>query len=182
MKNFSLENIIAQVNTCYARENFNKAKKILENALELAPDEYWIITNLAIAYYEIGKFKKALEYSEKAFNIAPADPIVSNYHATILRVNDKFKEAIEIWKQILNKSDEELLKSRFGEGKKWAISLKNDIRYNIGNAYSLIDDYKTAISFYQTHLDNRKRGLYSLYSKQEVESEMNEAKWYLEEL
>ena len=179
MDDFSLQKISYKVFACYDTENFSKAKRILKVALEKNPEGYWLISNLAICNYETGKFKLALEISNKAYAIAPNDPMVLNYHASILKVNDFYKEAIEIWLKIINTSEENLANSRFGEGIKWAKSLKVDTLFNLGNAYYLMDDYKTAAKYYQEHLNSRKRGLYSLYSKAEVQAELDDAIWQM---
>lgn len=181
MDEAKLKQLSYKIFECFDTEDYAKAKRLLKKELENHPEEYWIVTNLAIVYYESGDFKKALEYSNKAMEMAPNDPLVLNYHAPILRVNDRFQEAIDTWMKVMNMSEEELANSRFGEGVKWAKSLVNDIRYNLGNAYSLLDDYATAVKYYQEHLSNRKRGMYSIYSKAEVQQELDEALWMLED-
>lgn len=179
MLDTDLQKISYKVFACYDANDFSKAKRILKEALEKNPDEYWIISNLAICHYETGKFKLALELSNQAYTIAPEDPMVLNYHASILKVNDFFKEAIEMWLKIINTSEEVLANSRFGEGIKWAKSLKVDTLFNLGNAYYLMDDYQTAVKYYKEHLNNRKRGLYSLFSKAEVQAELDDALWQM---
>ncbi|MBA3987483.1 MAG: hypothetical protein H0X63_13140, partial [Flavobacteriales bacterium] len=116
----------------------------------------------------------ALEFSKKAYKIESQDPLVIDYHAQILNSNNKTEEAINLWKQILSSTIDDIAYGDFGEGLSWAKSLVNDVNYKIGLSYFQMNDLRSAHEYLKKHLEMRKRGIYSLYSKKNVEKKLKE--------
>ena len=119
-------------------------------------------------YYEDRNYQKALEYAEKALEIEPDCPLVLWDYAGVLDMLDDTKKAISIWKYLLNCSVEQIAFDECGEGIRDAKSLHNNCRFRIGSSYIDINQKKLAIKYLKLHLQNRQRGLPSIYSKKEV--------------
>ncbi len=74
---------------------------------------------------------------------------------------------------MLNKKVDKIAYSKCGEGKKFAKSLINDIHFRLGDVYIQLNDKKKALESYKKHLNNRKHGIYSNITKQEVKKEIH---------
>ncbi len=155
-------------------ENWQAAKKILENELKNEPEDHFLLTQLGEVFYEMHEYEKAIQLTEKAYKIAPACPLASNNHAVALYMNEKNSEAIEIWETLLTKDIHEIADDECGDGIQFVKSLINDIRFRIGDAYLAKKDKKKALNYYQLHLENRKRGLFSNFTKSEVENKIKD--------
>ncbi len=55
--------------------DWEKAASFYRRALELKPGDFQALTNLALAYYELGRFEEALSLYAKAAKTNPKDPI-----------------------------------------------------------------------------------------------------------
>lgn len=157
-------------------ENWQAAKKILENELKNEPEDHFLLTQLGEVFYEMHEYEKAIQLTEKAYTLAPDCPLASNNHAVALYMNEKNSEAIEIWEILLTKDIHEIADDECGDGIQFAKSLINDIRFRIGDAYLAKKNKEKALNYYQSHLDNRKRGLFSNFTKKEVENEIKDLK------
>ena len=162
------------VNKSIMNEEWDNAKLILEKELEKSPDDHWIITQLSEVYYEMRDYDKALELSTKAIELAPDCPLAMNDNALHLFMHEKDNEAIEIWDKMLKKGVEEIAFGKCGEGLRNAKSLLNDVRMRIGLSYFETGQNEKALLYFKEHLNNRQRGLYSNFTKQEVENKIHE--------
>ncbi len=162
------------VNDYIMNEEWDKAKEILEKELAKNPEDHWIITQLSEVFYEMRDYDKALELSTKAIELAPDCPLVMNDNALHLYMHEKDKEAIEIWDKMLKKGVEEIAYGKCGEGLKVAKSMLNDVRMRIGLSYFETGEKKKALNYFNEHLNNRQRGLYSNFTKREVEKKIKD--------
>ena len=177
MKNnhqYTTEKFNDLVNDYIMNEEWDKAKNILEKELEKSPEDHWIITQLSEVYYEKRNYDKALELSTKAIELAPDCPLVMNDHALHLYIHEKDKDAIAIWNKMLQKGIKEIAYSECGEGLQNAKSMLNDVRMRIGLSYFETEQKEIALSYFKEHLSNRQRGLYSNFTKREVEKKIKE--------
>ena len=155
-------------------ENWHDAKLLLKSELQKNPDDHFLLTQFGEVLYEMQEYEKAIEFTEKAYKLAPNCPLTLNNHAVVLYINEKNNEAIQIWKNLLEKNINEIAESECGDGLKYAKSLINDIRFRIGDAYLANNEREEALNYYKLHLTNRKRGLFSNFTKNEVEKEIKE--------
>ena len=137
------------------------------------PKEYYIFTELSSLYYKEENHTDALLSSEKAMRIEPKDVLVLYNYGMALFLNDKFDEAVAQFNYIRKKSLSSIAYGRHGEGIKWAQSLINDSVYMAGVSYMEKGNYQQAKRLIQRHLLQRKRGIYSDFTKQQVMSRLN---------
>jgi len=160
------------VNNYFDKEDYESAKNKLLETIEEFTDDHWLYAQLSICFYELFDYKTALKHSQKAIELSPECPLALNYHAIILFANEKVEIAEKIWQQILTKDIKELANCRCGEGLRFAKSLKNDIRFRLGDVYVELNNKEKALKYYKEHLQNRKRGQFSNFTRKEVETEI----------
>ncbi len=160
------------LNTYIMNEKWDEAKKILKDELEKTPEDHWLITQLSEIYYEKHDYETALKLSTKAIKLAPNCPLVINDYALHLYMHEKDDLAIENWNKLLQEGVEKIAYGECGEGLQQAKSMLNDVRMRMALSYSETGQKNKALFFYKEHLNNRKRGLYSNFTKKEVEKEI----------
>ncbi len=171
-----IENHINQITESYGKkENWKKVQKILKPYADKDDSDPLYLINYAIALYYDYKYKDALVYSTKAYERRANDPFIMYHHGIILMVNKQFNQAIEIFKKITSFPEDYLYYGEYGDGKRWAHSLLNNVRYYIARTFFYKNDLDNAIKFYKVHLANRKRGIPSFLTKREVLKELEGA-------
>ncbi len=159
---------LKEYNKFFINKDWANAKKVLEILLTDNLDSYWFYTSLSSVTYELKDYTESLKYAEIAYSMNPLSPLVLWDYGGALYALDREDEAIFIWKKILELDDNKIAFELTQEGLKWAVSLKNDCYFRIGEAYYYLENDVLAIENILTHLANRKRGLFSLYSKREA--------------
>lgn len=162
-----------ELNQLIKSAEWEKALALIIRNEKLFNKDHWILANKSIIYYEKRNYKKALILINDAYNMAPICPLVNDYKASIERMLGNYHIAIEIWKNLLSQDIEELAYDECGEGMKWALSLLNDARYMLALTYFDIKDYDKALDFINKHIENRKKGQYSVVTKRKAISKKN---------
>ncbi len=152
---------------------WQEARMLLFEAIKIYPDEYFLYSRISLTYYEEKNYKEALSYSSIAFSMEPKDPVVLWDYAGALSMTDQEEMAIKIWKQIIDMPLEELAYGVFGEGMRSAKSLYNDTLYRIGYCYFSINNFGLAKKFLEKHINNRRRGIPSLYTLSSIKKELS---------
>ena len=155
-------------------EKWEEARIFLFKAIKEYPEEYFLYSRISLTYYEEKNYEKALEYSKIAYSMQPNDPIIQWDYAGALSMTNEEELAIKMWQKIIDKSLNELAFNEFGEGIRAAKSLYNDTLYRIGYCYFSLNNFDLAIQFIQKHINNRQRGIPSLYTLSSVKKEMKE--------
>lgn len=99
----------------YADRNINleDAKKYIEVALSISPNNHYILDSMGWLYYRLGKLDSALSFIQKAYDVQP-DPEIAAHLGEILWVQGRKKEANDIWDLSLQSfPDNEILKETF---------------------------------------------------------------------
>jgi len=172
-KNYKTK-ISLQINEFFVQENWKNAKNLLENELKLFPEDHFLLTQLGTVYYEMRDYKKALIFTKKAVELDDKCSLALNNYAVALYINENYNEAIKIWNNIIETDIKIIAFGDCSEGIKFAKSLKNDILFRLGDAYLAINEKNKAIKYYNLHLKNRKQGIFSNFTKKEVEKEIKE--------
>ncbi|MGD9146785.1 MAG: tetratricopeptide repeat protein [Anaerolineae bacterium] len=111
---------------------FEEAVAEYEQALEDEPENVDVLSNLGVAYYNLGQLDKAIEQYSKAIEIAPKDAdIRSNLAAAYVQqyqtsgVSDQLESALEEY-QTAVELDTSLAEAFFGLGVVYALLGRND--------------------------------------------------------
>jgi tetratricopeptide (TPR) repeat protein len=59
--------------------NLEEAFKMLRKAVELRPEDGYIVDSLGWAHFKLGQFNEAAETLEKAINLKPSDPVLNDH-------------------------------------------------------------------------------------------------------
>lgn len=86
-------------------ERLPEARKLIERALELAPEDYYIIDSMGWLLYRLGDLKGALEHLRRAWNGRP-DGEIGAHLGEVLWVMGERAEAERIWGEALKSSPE----------------------------------------------------------------------------
>jgi len=80
-----------------------EAQGLIEKALQLSPDDPFIIDSMGWVLYRMGKSKQALEYLRKAYRVRP-DPEIAAHLGEVLWVAGEHREAEKIWLEATKKT------------------------------------------------------------------------------
>ncbi len=147
-------------------KNWKAAERILRDFLTQAPKDVYALTQLSNVLWNLFKDEEALCYANKAKELAPIAPLLNYTRGRILWSLERYKQSIEEWNIILSMSEKDVAKS--GYGIRWAKSVINDSRYYKADClYHLFKD-KEALTLMKEHLEHRRRGIESDFSKKEA--------------
>jgi len=79
----------------------NEAIKLIEKALELSPNDHYILDSLGWAYFRKGNLDKAIQYLQKAYAINP-DPEIAAHLGEALWNQGRHEQAKKIWNDALS--------------------------------------------------------------------------------
>jgi tetratricopeptide (TPR) repeat protein len=158
------------LNNYFSNDELDSAKKLIKKELKNYPNDHFLLTSLGNVYYELFEYNKAIEYTQEAIEIAPSCPLAINNHAVVLFMHEKYEQAIDLWQKILEKK---LYSKECTEGKRITKSLLNDTRVRLADAYQGKGNIEKAIFYYKEHLDNRKKGVFSNFTKKEIIKEVD---------
>jgi tetratricopeptide (TPR) repeat protein len=149
-------------------EKWAAARKLILSELRNEPKNHWLLTRLALTYYEERNYKRALQISRKAYAIGPKCPLVLWDLAGTLDMLGREKEAIKIYQNLVRRGVDSIAYGECGEGLARARGLIADCYYRLFSCYQSLGLRKKAQSFLHKHLCLRGRGCHSIYSLQEV--------------
>ena len=98
-------------------DRYEEAYELITRAIELKPDDHYIVDSLGWVLYRLGRHEEALEHLRRAMSITP-DPEIAAHLGEVLWVLGQKVEAREVWSTALEQSpgDENLLEviDRYG--------------------------------------------------------------------
>ncbi|MDR1005546.1 MAG: hypothetical protein LBL74_01595 [Bacteroidales bacterium] len=168
------EKVTDEVQNFIDNDEWDKAEKLLLKNTTLFPDEWWLFAKLSQANKGKRDYEKAYEYAKKAMEINPHDHICMHEYADALLRRDETEEGIKLIKKILKKGLNELAYGKYGDGLMYAKATINDCTALLGYAYFDLKDNKKAKYYFRKHLRNRRRGIYSDFSKMQINKALKE--------
>lgn len=130
--------------------------------------EYFICTELSNTYHMLGMYKESEQASLEAMRLESNDVLVVYNYAVALYSNEKFSGAIVQLNRILKRKIDTIAYGVHGEGMKWAMSIKNDSLYLKAICQLNLGKLKEAYKLIVKHLAQRRRGVYSDFTKKQV--------------
>jgi tetratricopeptide (TPR) repeat protein len=82
-------------------ENLQRGLKMIEKAVELRPEDGYIVDSLGWAHYRLGDYSSAVEYLEKAIELVPEDPTINDHLGDAYWQSGRPSEARFQWRRAL---------------------------------------------------------------------------------
>jgi tetratricopeptide (TPR) repeat protein len=94
--------------------NLEGAHKMIKEALEMKPDDPFILDSMGWVLFRMGKSKEALLYMEKALKALKDDPVINEHMGDILKSLGKNEKALDYYlkSSLLNKSSNKEVKEK----------------------------------------------------------------------
>jgi tetratricopeptide (TPR) repeat protein len=87
--------------------NLDQAKSMLVRAVELRPDDGYIVDSLGWVYYRLGEYKKGVTFLERAVELRPQDPVINDHLGDAFWRVGRHQEARFQWRRALSLEPEE---------------------------------------------------------------------------
>jgi len=81
-------------------ERLDEAQKLIEKAMTLSPNDYFILDSMGWVQYRRGQLSQALDYLKRAY-AAQADPEIAAHLGEVLWQQGKREEALKTWEEAL---------------------------------------------------------------------------------
>ncbi len=166
----------AQIEKLIAAEDWDAARAEINRDLEDEPDSHWLITRLALTYYEQYDYSRALEISEMAMELAPDCPLVLWDYAGALEMLDRPNDALPVFIRLIGRGINSIAFDECGEGLQWARGLIADCHYRCAHCHLQLDNSTDAIEQFEMHLALRGPGCDSIYPIDDVRKELETAR------
>lgn len=90
-------------------ERLDEAQKLIEKALALSPDDYYVLDSMGWIKYRRGQLNQAVDYLKRAYAVQ-ADPEIAAHLGEVLWQQGKHQEALKTWEEALHEyPDNEVL-------------------------------------------------------------------------
>ncbi len=80
---------------------FERGLKMIEKAVELRPEDGYIVDSLGWAHYRLGDYSSAVQYLEKAIELVPEDPTINDHLGDAYWQSGRPVEARYQWRRAL---------------------------------------------------------------------------------
>ena len=160
----AIENAVAQ-------DKWRLARRLIREELKRKPTDHWLLSRLALTYYEQRQYRRALQYDLKALQNAPYCPLVIWGYAGALDMLEKSKEALKLYRWLITWGEDQLAYGPCGEGIRRGRSLIADCYYRIARIQEEAGQWKRSIASYKEHLSRRKKGTASILSAERCQTQ-----------
>jgi tetratricopeptide (TPR) repeat protein len=82
-------------------QNFDEALKMIGRAVDLMPNDGYVVDSLGWAHYKLGQYETALGHLERAVNLRPDDPTINDHLGDIYWRIGRQLEARYQWKRAI---------------------------------------------------------------------------------
>ncbi|MBM3604915.1 MAG: tetratricopeptide repeat protein [Alphaproteobacteria bacterium] len=83
-------------------ENLDRALEMIKRAVELSPDDGYILDSLAWAYFRLGRYQEAVAPMERSIATMASDPLVNDHLGDIYWMVGRQREAQIQWRRALS--------------------------------------------------------------------------------
>lgn len=148
----------AEIEGLLASEDWTGARRAIRLKLRHAPENHWLLSRLALTYYEQRQYKKALDLDRRALRLAPSCPLALWGFAGSLEMLGLNAEAVVVYRRLIRRGPVRLGRGACGEGIRWAGGLVADCWYRLGRILEAQSRPRLAMRAYQRHLAARRGG------------------------
>lgn len=148
-------------------------------ALTKFPDDVYFLTELSYAEFELGHVDEGMEFIRRAEKVNPYFGYMLYSKAMLLYdYGDSPKASLHAWNVFINTSCDVLTSSKYKFDMYWAHSRQQDAYFYSALCLRELGDWDEAEKYAKLHLEKRKRGLSSDFSKREVMCFLRELSFY----
>ena len=151
-------------------EDWVGARNLIAVELRRNPKDHWLLSRLALTFYEQREYEKALYWDAKALQEAPYCPLAIWGYAGSLEMLGRRRESVALYRWLLSWGEKELAYGDCGEGIRRARSLMADCHYRIARIWEEKRQWKRAAAKYDTYLSRRKDRWGSIYPIRDVKA------------
>jgi tetratricopeptide (TPR) repeat protein len=83
------------------RQHLDQALKMIEHAVELRPNDGYIVDSLGWAHFQLGEYPQATQYLERAIELLPEDPTINDHLGDAYWRSGRLSEARFQWQRAL---------------------------------------------------------------------------------
>ncbi len=148
-------------------EAWTEARRRIRTELRKSPTSHWLLSRLALTYYEQRNYQRALETEQRALDLAPRCPLCLWGLAGAHDMLGHRAKAEALYTRLIRRGVKRIAHGECGEGVPSARGLVADCWYRLGVIRQSRRDVGGAITAFQHHLERRQRGT-SIYSASEV--------------
>lgn len=152
-----------------AEDNWKGARAAIEAELRDDPECHWLITRLALTYYEEFDYEKALEISMQALAIVPECPLALWDYAGALDMLKRWEEAEQVCSRLLARGIVSVAHGDCGEGTERTRGLFADCEYRRASCLQKMGAVVEARAAMIKHHAYRDAGAESIYSDADVD-------------
>ena len=163
-----------KIENAIRRENWKKARQLIQSDLRREPNSHWLLSRMALTYYEEHQYKRALTVGLKAYKLQPNCPLVLWDLAGTLGMLGRYREASAIYRRLIRRGVKSIAFGDCGEGLVWARGLVADCWYRMAGCARQQRHTAQAVKYFEQHLDLRGPGCRSIYPLQAVRKELTE--------
>jgi tetratricopeptide (TPR) repeat protein len=163
----ALANFSDKIDRLFQHCKWEKARQLLEAERKKDPQDHWLLTQLAVTFYEQRQYAKALRLLLASRKIVGDCPLTLWNLAGTLDALGKRANAIKIYKWLLasTRSPQE---DPCWESKEWTAALKTDCVFCMGDCFRHLGKLKKAERFYRQYLELLLMGADGSYSIEDV--------------
>ena len=125
--------ITSQIAELLDREEWRKARKLLELEREESPGDHWVLTQLGVTYYEQFQYEEALKLFLASIAILSTCPLTLWNLAGTLDALGNHAEAADVYTWLLQ-ARRTAKQDPCWQSKKWTDALKTDCFYRLGTS------------------------------------------------
>ena len=82
------------IESLIAADDWKGARRVITTALQREPNSHWLLSRLALTYYEEFEYERALALERQALELAPNCPLALWGYAGSLEMLDRPREAL----------------------------------------------------------------------------------------
>lgn len=152
-----------EIEASILRSDWPGTRRLVRTALRKSPDSHWLITRLALTYYEEKDYARSLDILRRAFDLAPNCPLVLWDLAGTFDMLERYGEAMAIYRRLIRRGVKSIAFGDCGEGIAWARGLQADCWYRLARCQKKQGRTARAIQNFKKHLALRGPGCRSIY-------------------
>jgi tetratricopeptide (TPR) repeat protein len=144
------------------------ARRLIKSELTRAPKDHWLLSRMALTFYEQRMYERALYWDAMALQEAPYCPLAIWGYAGSLDMLGRHQDSLILYRWLVGWGEEELAYGECGEGIRWARALVTDCHYRIARIWEKKRQWKRALKEYEACLTRRANGSGSIYPLREI--------------